>query len=108
MYFQPSGIVPSAPANSSCLLYDRAGMNQLQAIAMNEGAKRKKGLWSKSGREQIGVVPAGAVDPWASARSTGVAGSRPAAHWGSNHRHRARGGAAAWARRLMTHSGVGP
>ena len=27
-------------------------MNQLQAVAMNEGVRRKKGLWSKSGRAQ--------------------------------------------------------
>jgi len=28
-------------------------MNQLQAVAMNEGVRRKKGLWSKSGRAQL-------------------------------------------------------
>src|ERR1700686_5313162 len=28
-------------------------MNQLQALAMNEGNRRKKGLWTKSGREQL-------------------------------------------------------
>src|SRR5215472_13814473 len=28
-------------------------MNQLQAIAMNEGVRRKKGLWSQRGREQL-------------------------------------------------------
>jgi transposase len=28
-------------------------MNQLQAIAMNEGVRRKKGLWSKAGRAQL-------------------------------------------------------
>jgi len=28
-------------------------MNQLQAIAMNEGVRRKRGLWSKQGRAQL-------------------------------------------------------
>jgi hypothetical protein len=28
-------------------------MNQLQALAMNEGVRRKKGLWSKQGRAQL-------------------------------------------------------
>jgi transposase len=28
-------------------------MNQLQAVAMNEGVRRKQGLWSKSGRAQL-------------------------------------------------------
>ena len=28
-------------------------MNQLQAVALNEGVRRKKGLWSKAGRAQI-------------------------------------------------------
>jgi transposase len=32
-------------------------MNQLQAIALNEGVRRKKGLWSKSGREQLESFP---------------------------------------------------
>ena len=28
-------------------------MNQLQAIAMNEGVRRKRGLWSEKGRKQL-------------------------------------------------------
>jgi transposase len=28
-------------------------MNQLQAVAMNEGVRRKKGLWGKQGRAQL-------------------------------------------------------
>ncbi len=28
-------------------------MNQLQAVAMNEGIRRKKGLWTKKGRQQL-------------------------------------------------------
>jgi transposase len=32
-------------------------MNQLQAIAMNEGIRRKRGLWSKQGRAQLESLP---------------------------------------------------
>jgi hypothetical protein len=32
-------------------------MNQLQAIAMNEGVRRKRGLWSKQGRTQLESLP---------------------------------------------------
>jgi transposase len=28
-------------------------MNQLQAVAMNEGIRRKKGLWTEKGRQQL-------------------------------------------------------
>ncbi|HEX2714654.1 MAG TPA: IS110 family transposase [Candidatus Acidoferrales bacterium] len=31
--------------------------NQLQAIALNEGVRRKKALWSKQGREQLESLP---------------------------------------------------
>jgi transposase len=37
-------------------------MNQLQAIAMNEGIRRRNGLWSKSGRVQLESLP---LAPWA-------------------------------------------
>jgi transposase len=40
-------------------------MNQLQAVAMNEGVRRKKGLWSKSGREQLEAF---LLAPWATRR----------------------------------------
>jgi transposase len=40
-------------------------MNQLQAVAMNEGVRRKKGLWSKSGRAQLEAL---LLAPWASRR----------------------------------------
>src|SRR3984885_11783886 len=40
-------------------------MNQLQAVAMNEGVRRKKGLWSKAGRVQLGSL---ALAPWATRR----------------------------------------
>jgi len=40
-------------------------MNQLQAVAMNEGLRRKKGLWSKSGRAQLESF---LLAPWATRR----------------------------------------
>src|SRR6202522_4062190 len=40
-------------------------MNQLQALAMNEGQRRKKNLWRKAGRAQLENLP---LAPWASRR----------------------------------------
>ena len=40
-------------------------MNQLQAVAMNEGVRRKKALWSKSGRAQLESL---SLAPWAARR----------------------------------------
>jgi transposase len=40
-------------------------MNQLQAVALNEGLRRKKGLWSKSGRAQLESF---LLAPWATRR----------------------------------------
>ena len=40
-------------------------MNQLQAIAMNEGIRRQRGLWTKSGREQLEGLP---LMPWTTRR----------------------------------------
>jgi transposase len=40
-------------------------MNQLQALAMNEGQRRKKKLWSDQGRVQLETLP---LAPWASRR----------------------------------------
>jgi transposase len=40
-------------------------MNQLQALAMNEGQRRKKKLWSAEGRAQLEGLP---LAPWASRR----------------------------------------
>ena len=37
-------------------------MNQLQAVAMNEGVRRKQGLWSKSGRAQSPLAPRSNTD----------------------------------------------
>jgi transposase len=40
-------------------------MNQLKALAMNEGQRRKKKLWSEAGRAQLEKLP---LAPWASWR----------------------------------------
>jgi len=40
-------------------------MNQLQAVALNEGLRCKKRLWGEAGREQLESFPLG---PWASRR----------------------------------------
>jgi transposase len=40
-------------------------MNQLQAIAMNEGVRRKRGLWSDKGRTQLESL---SLPPWTSRR----------------------------------------
>jgi hypothetical protein len=40
-------------------------MNQLQALAMNEGQRRKKKLWSEQGRAELKKLSLGA---WASRR----------------------------------------
>jgi len=40
-------------------------MNQLQALAMNEGQRRKKKLWNEAGRAQLEKLP---LAPWASRR----------------------------------------
>jgi len=40
-------------------------MNQLQAVALNEGVRRRKGLWIKAGRVQLESL---ALAPWATRR----------------------------------------
>jgi len=40
-------------------------MNQLQAIAMNEGVRRKRGLWGKKGRKQLESL---SLPPWSTRR----------------------------------------
>src|SRR5436305_2465200 len=44
-------------------------MNQLQAVALNEGLRCKKRLWRERGREQLGAFR---LAPWASARRRGL------------------------------------
>jgi transposase len=83
-------------------------MNQLQALAMNEGQRRKKKLWSEAGRAQLEKLPLAA---WASRRRKDLlelldrmnpsigeltaAIEREARKWPE-------------VLRLMTHPGVGP
>ena len=83
-------------------------MNQLQALAMNEGQRRKKKLWSEAGRAQLEKLP---LAPWASRRRQDLlelldrmnptiealttAVEREAKKWPE-------------VQRLMTHPGVGP
>ena len=40
-------------------------MNQLQAVALNEGVRRKQALWNKSGRSQLESL---SLAPWAARR----------------------------------------
>jgi transposase len=40
-------------------------MNQLQAIAMNEGVQRKRGLWTRQGRAQLEAL---SLPAWTSRR----------------------------------------
>jgi transposase len=83
-------------------------MNQLQAVALNEGVRRRKGLWSKAGRVQLGSL---ALAPWATRRREDllalldyleprIAKLTAAIEQEAQKRPRAR--------QLMTHPGVGP
>ena len=83
-------------------------LNQLQALAMNEGQRQKKKLWSEPGRAQLEKLP---LAPWASRRrqdllelldrmnptieALTVAVEQEAKKWPE-------------VLRLMTHPGVGP
>ena len=55
-------------------------MNQLQALAMNEGNRRKKKLWSAQGRAQLEKLPLATVGQPAPARFAGVAGPHDSSH----------------------------
>jgi transposase len=83
-------------------------MNQIQAAAMNEGVRRKKTLWSKTGRRQLEALP---LAPWATRRrqdllelvdrlNTTIDELTAAAEQEARKR--------AEVLRLMTHPGVGP
>ena len=50
-------------------------MNQLQAVALNEGLRCKKRLWREARTGTTGVVPVSSVGEPATAGSAGVAGS---------------------------------
>ena len=84
-------------------------MNQLQAVALNEGLRCKKRLW-RTERQQLESSQSGAVGQPATARPAGVAGSIK-----SNHRGKLESQAVEQevekcleAQRLATHPGVGP
>jgi transposase len=83
-------------------------MNQLQAVALNEGVRRKKALWSESGRSQLESFR---LTPWATRRRqdllklldqlTSSITELTAAVEQQAEQHLE-------AQRLMTHPGVGP
>ena len=50
-------------------------MNQLQAVALNEGLRCKKRLWRERGRQQLEAFPLAPQASRATTRSAGVAGS---------------------------------
>jgi transposase len=82
-------------------------MNQLQAVALNEGLRCKKRLWGKKGRQQLESLR---LAPWATRRRRDLlefTGSTQSHHRGADAGHRARSGEASEARRLMPHPGVG-
>jgi len=64
-------------------------MNQLQAVAMNEGVRRKKGLWQE-GRARARVAVAHALDESAPARIIGVTGPVRSQHRRAERGDRAR------------------
>ena len=83
-------------------------MNQIQAAAMNEGVRRKRTLWSKTGRRQLEALP---LAPWATRRrrdllelvdrlDTTINELTAAAEQEARKRPKVL--------RLMTHPGVGP
>ena len=83
-------------------------MNQLQAVALNEGVRRKKGLWSQSGRAQLESFP---LAPWATRRRQELLQlldqlTPCIAELTTAIEHEAK--QSSDAQRLMTHPGVGP
>lgn len=82
--------------------------NQLQALALNQGVRRRRGLWSEAGRRQLQALP---MLPWAGRRREELLKllDQLGASVGELDRSVA---AEAQARpavqRLMTHPGVGP
>jgi transposase len=83
-------------------------MNQLQALAMNEGQRRKNKLWSAAGRAQLEKLP---LAPWAARRRKDLLELLDRMN---SPIHELTGAAEQEAKkrpevlRLMTHPGVGP
>jgi hypothetical protein len=67
-------------------------MNQLQAVALNEGLRCKNKVVARSRTEATGVVPVGPVGEPATARSAGVAGATEPDHRRADASDRARSG----------------
>jgi transposase len=83
-------------------------MNQLQAVAMNEGIRRKKALWSKTGRTQLQSI---LLAPWATRRRQDLLDLLDRLNPSIEQLSAAIAKEAEKrpeARRLMTHPGVGP
>jgi transposase len=83
-------------------------MNQLQALAMNEGQRRKKKLWNEQGRAQLEKLP---LATWASRRRKDLLELLDRMNPSIDELSRAvEREARKWpeALRLMTHPGVGP
>jgi transposase len=83
-------------------------MNQLQAVALNEGVQRKKGLWSQAGRAQLESFQ---LLPWATMRREDLLrlldGLTPRIQALTAEVNK-QAEQYPEARRLMTHPGVGP
>jgi transposase len=83
-------------------------MNQLQAIAMNEGLRRKRGLWSKQGRTQLESF---SLAPWTARRRQDLLQLLDRLNPSIDELTRAIEQEAEQrpeVQRLMTHPGVGP
>jgi len=83
-------------------------MNQLQAVALNEGIRRKKGLWREAGRKQLESV---VLAPWARQRRHDLLEllDRLSPRIAElSERVEEEAGKCPVAQRLMTHPGVGP
>jgi transposase len=65
-------------------------MNQLHAIAMNEGVRRKRGLWTEKGRAQLESLRLPPLDHSAAARAAGAAGPLRSQHRPADPGDRAR------------------
>jgi len=82
--------------------------NQLQALALNEGLRRGKGLWSKAGREQFQAL---ALAPWSARRRQDLLELLDGLHARIQQLSLAVEQAAQQrpeVQRLMSHPGVGP
>jgi transposase len=82
--------------------------NQLQAIALNEGLRRQKGLWSKPGRAQFEALE---LAPWSARRRQDLLELLDRLNPRIDELSAAiQQAAESWpeAQRLMTHPGVGP